>query len=438
MAEIALSEPTGSLPENWEFSPRLGQDIELLSSAETMLLLRRLTLSNSDELPTVSAKLRACCEYQLMDVPSLAQLKALNATAYLRGEISAEELVASRLTWYRERSCQHPDPSAAIALFTEIDARIPSILVDRQYNFLSQLEVVLQTVLQKNQIDASADLFALSVFCAFRKLALDEVHMEITDRNPLPNGHSDQEACFAELFALGSNCESYFSMTPSVMGEILFDKSQSDYKENQPPHRDDASTELPTAYASGNIDLDPDASRLELPLYYQITFLGIFAIPAFIDILMLTTIGRGLYLTAYMSQIEKTMGTTALMIALFLTGAIGTWISSGGCYYLHSMAFSAMNMFVLTRFIAGVAVCVASGIVALIIIGVSKGFYAGLIFILYYFILSTYLSVLAALAIYQFPGFMFQSVSTIPQESVFDSENESVIANDAPELYREE
>jgi hypothetical protein len=132
--------------------------------------------------------------------------------------------------------------------------------------------------------------------------------------------------------------------------------------------------------------------------------------------------GRGLYLTTYMSEIEKSMATTALMTSLFLCGAIGTWVSSGGSYYLHSMTFSAMNMFVLTRFIAGLSICLAGGSFALVIIGVTKGFYAGFIFMIYFFILNTYLTLLATLSIYQFPGFNFQSVS-LPLSSLKNVRN---------------
>jgi hypothetical protein len=230
-------------------------------------------------------------------------------------------------------------------------------------------------------------------------------------------------------------------MAPSVLGKILSERYRSYCKVNQPPLRDDNATELPTAYSSSQIDLNPDAGRQAIPMHYQITFLGIFAIPAFIDILLLTTIGRGLYVSAYMSQVEKTMATTALMVSLFLCGAIGTWISSGASHYLHSMAFSALNMFVLTRFIAGTAVCLASGILAFIVISAVKGFYAGLIFFLYFFILSAYLSTLAALAIYQLPGFMFQSVSAIPPSICFifvsETENKSIITKQLAEHNRE-
>ncbi|TKA72816.1 hypothetical protein B0A49_05480 [Cryomyces minteri] len=283
------------------------------------------------------------------------------------------------------------------------------VLMDQQSQHLSQLKIVFQTVLQKGQIDASADIFALSVFCAFRKLAIDEVYLEVLDRNPLPNRHADQAACFSEMFALGSQCESYFDMTSNALGRIIADKYHSYYRNHQPPHRDDKTTELPTAYASQQIDEDPDAGRLELPIHYRITFLGIFAVPALIDILLLTTVGRGLYLSTYMSETEKTMATAGLMVGLLLCGTIGTWIGHGGSYYLHCMAYPAMNMFVLTRFIAGVAVCLGIGTGALIIIGIIKGFYAGFIFFYYFGVLSTYLTMLATLAIYQLPGFMFQS-----------------------------
>jgi hypothetical protein len=77
------------------------------------------------------------------------------------------------------------------------------------------------------------------------------------------------------------------------------------------------------------------------------------------------------------------------------------------------MTFSAMNMFVLTRFIAGLSIWVAGGSLALVIIGVTKGFYAGFIFMIYFLILNTYLTLLATLSIYQFPGFNFQSVSIV-------------------------
>jgi hypothetical protein len=407
--EMILCEQTLSLTERWKLPARLVQDIEQLSPSEAIFLMQRLASYKGIESAVLATRLRAVCEYQLLEAPTLAQHRAFNSTAYLRGEISAETLVTSRIDWYIEKSCQHPEISAAIALFKDIDIRMQELFMGRESQLLSQIAVVLETVLQRHAIDASADLFALAVFCACRKLALGEIYLEVLDRNPLPNPHSDQAACYAEMFATGSRCESYFDMTPNVLGKILSDRYQLYYKLHQPPMRNDNVTELPTAYASKLADTDPDPDTDDLPIYYRAAFLGIFAVPALIDILLLTTIGRGLYLTAFMSETERHMATVALMVALFLCGGIGTWISSGASYYLHSMAFPAMNMFVLTRFVAGIAVCLSSGILALIIIAIVKSIYAGIIFLLYFVILSTYFSLLATLATYQLPGFIFQS-----------------------------
>lgn len=159
-----------------------------------------------------------------------------------------------------------------------------------------------------------------------------------------------------------------------------------------------------------DIDLDPNGGQEDLPLSYRFTFLGIFAVPALIDITLLTTIGRGLYLTTFMSNDEKTLATTALMVALLLCGGFGGWISSGGSYYLYAMAFPAMSMFVLTRFIAGVAVVSVGGLFAFIGIGIAKGFVSGVVFSAYLVMLTIYLMTLSALSIYQLPGFQFQSV----------------------------
>ncbi|CAG8959327.1 hypothetical protein HYFRA_00013097 [Hymenoscyphus fraxineus] len=414
MAEITLSDRLSTLPESWALSPRIVQDLEQLTPAETILFMQRMEYSCLKDYPMLAANIRSCCEYQLLEVPSLSQLKALNATSYIENKISAEDLVQSRLRWYRDNHCDCPDSAAAIRLFKEMEPRVSSILLGRQAEFIDKLDIILETVLQRHQIDASADIFALSIFCAFRKLAINEIFMEIMDRNPLPNPQPDQAACYAEMFALGSGCEGYLGMTPNAVGKILSDRLFAYYQINQPPQRDDTTTEQPTAYAAKLTDINPKYGDTPLmPWYHRITFLGIFAIPAFIDIMLLTTLGRGLYLTTFMSNEEKEMATIALMVALFLCGATGTWVATGGSYYLYSMTFPAMNMFVITRFIAGFAICFTTGILALIIVGVTKGFYAGFVFFAYYLLLNTYLVLLATLSIYQFPGFAFQSGRTV-------------------------
>ncbi|KKY22813.1 putative glycosyl group 1 family protein [Phaeomoniella chlamydospora] len=413
MAEFALSVQNHSLSETWHLPTRIVHDVEQLSPTETILFLQRLVFLRPETDSFLLARLRACCKYQLMDVPTLSQLRALNSTAYLRGEASAESLVTSRVAWFQERGCWHPDVSASISLFKEIETRLHDILMNGQSDLLAQLGVVIQGVMKRDQIDAGADIFALAVFCAFRSLALDEIYLEVLDRNPYPNHTTDQAGCFAENFALGSRCDSFFDMTPRNLGRIISDRYRVYYMKHQPPPREEGFTELPTAYASMQIDLDPQDGQEVIPAYYKITFLGIFALPALIDIMMLTTVGRGLYLTTYMTSTEKTMATTALMLALLTCGAVGSWISSGGSYYLYANAFPAMNMFVLTRFVAGIAIALVGGLGGMIAIMVVKGITAGLIFVFYFTMLTTYLLTLSALSIYQLPGSRFQSGRTV-------------------------
>lgn len=108
-----------------------------------------------------------------------------------------------------------------------------------------------------------------------------------------------------------------------------------------------------------------------------------------------------------MSFEEQKYATLALMCSLILSGAIGTWISIGGTYYLISMAFSAANMFVLTRLIGGLAFTLAGGVLGFVVIAAVKSVALATVFFLYLFGLTSYLSVLAVLATYQVPGSTF-------------------------------
>jgi hypothetical protein len=106
---------------------------------------------------------------------------------------------------------------------------------------------------------------------------------------------------------------------------------------------------------------------------------------------------------------EQKYATLALMISLLLSGAIGTWISIGGTYYLISMAFSAANMFMLTRLLGGLAFTVAGGFLGFVIISAVHNAHAGAIFFFYLLGLTSYLSVLAVLSTYQVPRSSFQN-----------------------------
>lgn len=411
-AEVAWAEAAESVTKTDGLPLRLAHDIEMLSPSETLLFLQHMARASSPEDRDLLNRLRSCCEYQLIDLPSLEQLGMKNTTAYLRGEISAEELIEERLNWHDRCGSGRLDVRSAVSLFKDIDMLIRDLLECHQTDLLDDITNILESVLQEGQIDARGDLIALSVFCSMRKAAFEEIYLDVTDRNPLFNDQADQAAAFAELFALGSRCESYFGMTPSVFGKMLSDRYRAYYRQHQPPEFDDSTTVLATAYAAAQLDIDPDGKPPSMPFYQRISFLSVFAIPALIDILLLTTTGRGLYLSAFMGPIEQKVATLALMIALLLSGAVGTWISCLGSYYMFSMAFAAMSMSVLSRFMAGLALSLLGAVIGFVAITPIRGAYAAAIFFLYFMGLTTYLFLMAILANLQFPGYSFQSVSS--------------------------
>lgn len=412
-AEISFGRWQDTLVSPHSLPPRLMQDISLLTPDENILLLQRFSLapeSNNEEIPR---RIKSAVTEALIDAPTLSQLKALNTTGYIGGDINAEELVRTRLHWHCKSERSHPDMPTSMSLFQEVEETVLRALKTRNRSDLKTIVEALEVTLQHSTLDSIGDIFAMSVFCIMRKAAFEEVYIEVTDRNPLFNDQPDQAAAFAELFALGSRCEAYFDVTPSQFGRLLSQKFRNYYGESghQPPTINDTSEALDSAYSEARMDVDQNQKPMGMPTYQRFTFLSVFAIPALIDILMLTTTGHGLYLSGKMSDQEQHSATVALMISLLLSGAIGTWITCGGTYYLASMAFSAMNYFVVTRLLGGLAFTLVAGSIGFIAFFCTSGFHAAIVFFLYLVALTTYLCLLAALANYQFTGSAFQSVS---------------------------
>lgn len=395
--------------------PRVLQDIELMSPEDFLLLLQRISLISDPSFDIFLSGLRSAILEKLIDGPSWSQLKYVNTVGYLGGDVSIEDLLESRLQWHCQSKRRHPDLHTAVLMFTEIQAKVTNTLRSRSRDDLQTIVDSLGNLLHSPDFDATSDIFALSIYCVMRAVALEEVYIEVTDRNPLFNDQTDQAAAFAELFALGSRCEAYFDVSPSQFGELLSRRYRSYYSPpgHQPPIFEETRAALSSAYAEAQIDVDLNYKPTKMPSYKQFTFLSVFAIPALVDILMLTMTGHGMYLSSagYMTYEEQHSATTALMISLLLSGAIGTWITCCGTYYLASMAFSAMNYFVITRLLGGFAFTLIVGLVGFISFACTTSAYAGIIFFLYLVVLTTYLCLLAALANYQFMGTAFLSVS---------------------------
>ncbi|KAL5117245.1 hypothetical protein ACEQ8H_004804 [Pleosporales sp. CAS-2024a] len=418
-----LASPSATSPS---LPARLHQDLDLLSYADLLLYLQHMQYSEWNKQCPMLSLLQKQCEEQLIEVPTYHQFKKLSNMDYISGSITDAHLVSAKLKWYR--LCQVPALGRhdALALFRHVSDTFQDILWWRDHERLDAMTTAIEKLTERDAIDSVTDFVLFCIFSAARKAGFEEVYIEVSDRNPLFNQYTDQSAAFAELFALGSRCEAYFDIKPSDIG-ILLSKKHRDYynqSEHQPPMWIFNAPSFASAYAAAQTDIDPDQKASVMPAFRRFTFLSVFAIPALVgkpcipitmkyrilnisDIILLSTTGHGLYLSTAMSKEQQKSATTALMCSLILSGAIGTWISIGGTYYLISMAFSAANMFVLTRLIGGLAFTLAGCLLGFIVIGAVKSASLAAIFFLYLFGLTAYLSVLAVLATYQIPGSTF-------------------------------
>ncbi|EMD59831.1 hypothetical protein GGP41_008402 [Bipolaris sorokiniana] len=409
LAEYGLSEFAAGSFSPERLPDRLVQDLDLLSSSELLNYLQHIRYSEWEEECSLLPAIRERCKELLIDVPTYHQFKQLSNVDYIGDKVTDEELVNAKLKWYRLSRVPTLDEAQALQLFRHINEVFTNILWWRDHQKLDTITSAITDITSRGTLDSAADFVLFCIFCAARKAGFEEVYIEVSDRNPLFNQYSDQSAAFAELFALGSRCEAYFDIKPSDMGILLSEKHRAYYnqEEHQPPMWIFNAPSFASAYAAAQTDIDPEQKASVMPAYRRFTFLSVFAIPALVDIVLLSTTGHGLYLSVRMTEAERYYATLALMCSLLLSGAIGTWISIGGTYYLISMAFSAANMFVLTRLVGGLAFTLAGCLLGFIVISAVSGPGHGAVFFFYLFGLTTYLTVLAVLSTYQIPGSSF-------------------------------
>ena len=412
-AEDALAKALGEINDLTPLPARMLQDIELLTPLETLLFLQGVAIAGNYN--GLLWRIRKRCEYELIDVSSSAQLKYLNTVSYLRGDITVEDLITKRIQWYRQNQiAQLPRIEDAIKLFNTVDKAINNFLKYNIRDHATAFIETLDTIMKPGKIDVRADILGLSIFCNFRRYALDELYLDATDRCPLFNPQPDQMAVFAEMWGLGSHCEAYFDVTPKALGRILYHRYRTYYNKHQPPFEADSRTQLASSYMSAGTDIDREGitdfkkgwkSKLK-----NTSYLGVFAVPALIDILLLTTTGRGLYLSAFMSPVEQQMSTYALVIALLLCGAVSSCIGTGGSFYLYAMVYPTMNMFMVTRLVAGVVLVSIAAVITSFVFLALQMYQAAAIFFLYLMVFTIYLFTLAVLSTMQFPGSPLPSV----------------------------
>lgn len=284
VAEYGLSQSMNTCAEVEHLPNRFAQDLSLLSNSELLMYLQHLQFGEWDESCPVVLSIRRQCEILLIEVPTYRQMKRASNMDYLSGQINEEQLVQSRIRWYRHCGLQSLTKQKSLRLFRDIDHHFTNMMWYRDHEKLDIITTALGRLLLRSKIDAVCDFVLFSIFCAARKAAFEEVYIEVSDRNPLFNQYTDQSAAFAELFALGSRCEAYFDITPSDMGVLLSKRHREHYgqKGREPPMWIFNAPCFASAYAAAQTDIDPEQKAATLPGYRRFTFLSVFAIPALI------------------------------------------------------------------------------------------------------------------------------------------------------------
>lgn len=122
--------------------------------------------------------------------------------------------------------------------------------------------------------------------------------------------------------------------------------------------------------------------------------LSIFCVPAIIDVCLLTTTGRGFFLTAFMHGDDRLSASYALLASLLITSGVTGWVGSVGGLYLYSWAFDNMNFFLVQRLSGGFILSIFVSVCGLIVFSLQVTPRAGLVFAAYLLLLSTYLNIL--------------------------------------------
>ncbi|KAM0575553.1 hypothetical protein ACHAP9_000816 [Verticillium nonalfalfae] len=282
------------------------------------------------------------------------------------------------------------------------------------------LDCYAPTAEQGKAVDVNADLFALLFFSVLRRSAFEDVYLEATDRCPLFLSQPDQAAVFSELWILGSQCENYFGLPPRDIGVVIYDRYNRFLAGRPPMAVDRQNNEIMTMYSSTDTVPLPEAAataatieaaeeaqaRLTPHEWMQVwkkriaaaSAMSIFCLPAIVDVLLLTLVGRGLFMTAFMQPDHVEAAGYALLTSLLLTAGVTGWVGSTGNYYLPHYAYDNMIYFHVQRLSGGFVLALLISIGGIIGFGLRESVGAGFVFAAYLLNVSTYLNLLGVMS----------------------------------------
>ncbi|KAF3934863.1 hypothetical protein ABW19_dt0202847 [Dactylella cylindrospora] len=414
--------------------PRIVAELNNATYAELLTMLSQLQVTDSPKT-MMMVKIEEQCRDLLIRDATRQAWKEMHSKHLLKRDMGIYDVLDVRLTWYKRQGAKLlPHHGRLERLFEIVDTVILDALYDIDRDTIGLITKTLRDAFDRSdvrftRVDIISDLFALMVFSAFRKYGFEDVYLEATDRCPLFHQQKDQAGVFSELWVLGSQCEIYFDITPRVLGEIIYDKYRAYLRANPPPEDAWNAKDLFTAYTKVENIAEPE-TRVEIaPLAKEkgqtmagikkYGYLSIFCLPGIIDILMLTFVGRGLYLTGFMHDIETLMASYALLTALLLCAGITGWVGSGGGFYLFNFAFDSMNHFMISRMVGGFMLSSVVSVCAFIAFGLQYSWYGAAIFLAYFNFLSPYLNLIGILATMHRDGAPLPSGRYVLAKSMF-------------------
>lgn len=344
------------------------QELDQCTEAELLSLIEQIRLSEADH--SFNQAIIQTCTALLIEGSSRCTWTNLHSQACLDESLTIRTLLKMRLEQFAKQGARRLPKLEKLVEFSELlERKLQDALFTSDRFTLNQISTPLVDAYSAIGITKPAeprlDLYGLMYFCALRRFAFEDVYLETTDRCPLFLQQHDQAGVFSELWVLGSQCEIYFGVLPRMLGEVIYDKYQIYLTEHPPPPDSWDGKEVFTAYtnAEARIKLEghgvmtgsgspvelpgqapgykvdePRSTRRILEATSQFGALSIFCFPAVIDVVLLSFLGRGFYLTAYMDTHVVEMANYAILTALVMTGGITGWVGSTGGFYLFSVS----------------------------------------------------------------------------------------------------
>ncbi|KAM7186124.1 hypothetical protein V8F20_011530 [Naviculisporaceae sp. PSN 640] len=396
--------------------------IKACTPSEVLSLLRRL--QNTATKHTFISSMQEFCRMVLLDETDVEAMNNGTSSGFLSGSVSMNDLLTRRLSRYASHGAKSlPSVECLVQLYDKVEGVVNTALFQGDRETLARLTAVVGHGYQaetsgKRYINMNTDLLMLMYFCALRKAGLEDVYLEATDHCPIFS-QPDQAAVFAELWVLGSQCEQYFCMKPKALGKIIYDRHRAFLKDSPPTLPTNSqgdplvSGPLMSMYAKPEAiktvctDISNDSAKSS-PLYrafnivstkiLQFGALSIFCLPAVVDLVLLTFLGRGLFMTAYMGDEQLIACCYGLLVSLLLSAGVTGWVGSVGNYYLSNYAYHNMIYFHVQRLSGAFMLSLTVSIVGGVIFGCKVSLSSALTFVAYTMLLSNYLSVLGVMA----------------------------------------